>query len=266
MELSQMINVVSSNIYSIGYDVNDNTLYVMFTNDSIYAYYNVEQRVYNNLLKASSLGSFLAREVKGVYRYQKLNNFSAPSTSDQSTTLLAKQNISKKEVVDISTTSNTDIDNHSLYELGKVYYEGDFYIKNILKASKLFRISAENGHMQSQYLLGLIYLDTYDDVKTALSYFKLASNQGSKDASWEIYCIFDTDDWGVKDIKEAKYWMTIASNQGHFRAKKLLNLYANPTVYRQTNEYDTYFPPCDSSDYESIFDDEWACLYDDEWI
>lgn len=66
----QMIPVSSSNIASIG---NENgTLYVSFNKGGLYAYSGVPERVYRELMTASSHGSYLARYVKGVYPYQRI--------------------------------------------------------------------------------------------------------------------------------------------------------------------------------------------------
>lgn len=66
-----MISVTSSNINSIGYE--GTTLRVLFNNGGLYDYYDVPSSVYNELMSASSHGSYLARHIKGVYRYKKLN-------------------------------------------------------------------------------------------------------------------------------------------------------------------------------------------------
>lgn len=66
----QMIPVSSSNISSIGYE--NGTLYVAFNRGGLYAYAGVPERVYRELMAASSHGSYLARYVKGVYPYQRI--------------------------------------------------------------------------------------------------------------------------------------------------------------------------------------------------
>jgi len=66
-----MIPVSSSNISEIGYE--GTTLYVRFHHGGLYAYYNVPESVYRNLMSASSHGSFLAQHIKGIYRYQRIS-------------------------------------------------------------------------------------------------------------------------------------------------------------------------------------------------
>lgn len=65
-------HVQSSNISSIGYDVNTATLEIEFLNGSIYQYYDVPEYVYEELMSASSHGGYLASAIKGTYRYGKV--------------------------------------------------------------------------------------------------------------------------------------------------------------------------------------------------
>lgn len=64
--------VSSSNIASIGYDVNSQTLEVEFLNGGVYQYFDVPEQVYNDLMNASSHGQYLAQNIKGNYRYSKV--------------------------------------------------------------------------------------------------------------------------------------------------------------------------------------------------
>lgn len=64
-----MIPVISRNVAAVGY--NSGNLYVAFKNTGTYCYYDVPESVFRALLSAPSKGSFLERNVKGIYRYQK---------------------------------------------------------------------------------------------------------------------------------------------------------------------------------------------------
>ncbi|MBE2226243.1 MAG: KTSC domain-containing protein [Ignavibacteria bacterium] len=64
--------VTSSNVEAIGYDESSNTLRVWFLNGSVYDYLNVPSIEYNALSNAPSIGSYLARNIKGVYPYSKV--------------------------------------------------------------------------------------------------------------------------------------------------------------------------------------------------
>lgn len=64
--------VSSSNIASIGYDVNSQTLEVEFLSGGVYQYFDVPEQVYTDLMNASSHGQYLAQNIKGHYRYSKV--------------------------------------------------------------------------------------------------------------------------------------------------------------------------------------------------
>lgn len=69
--MPEMTFVDSSNIEAIGYDDEKNELHVQFLSGGYYVYYDVPKEIFDDLLTAPSKGSYLNREVKGVYRYAK---------------------------------------------------------------------------------------------------------------------------------------------------------------------------------------------------
>ncbi|KER07065.1 Lysine--tRNA ligase protein [Marine Group I thaumarchaeote SCGC AAA799-E16] len=66
------ISVSSSNIRSIGYDPDSETLEIEFHSGGIYQYFGVPSNVYDALMSASSHGGFFAANVKDNYRWQKI--------------------------------------------------------------------------------------------------------------------------------------------------------------------------------------------------
>lgn len=68
----QRTPVQSSNIKSIGYDSNTSTLEIEFLDYSVYQYFDVPQYIYDSLMNANSHGSYLARYIKGHFRYSKV--------------------------------------------------------------------------------------------------------------------------------------------------------------------------------------------------
>lgn len=61
----EMVAVVSSNIEAIGYYPQESKLIVQFkSNGSVYAYDNVTEPTYKDLLAAESVGKFLATFIK----------------------------------------------------------------------------------------------------------------------------------------------------------------------------------------------------------
>lgn len=64
--------VVSSNIDSIGYDDSSQTLEIEFNNGAIYQYFDVPQKVFDDLLASDSHGKYFSANIKGHYRYSRI--------------------------------------------------------------------------------------------------------------------------------------------------------------------------------------------------
>ena len=72
MSVPEMIPVSSSNIESIGYDEQNEQVYVRFLNGSLYVYKGVPLHEFENLRDAPSLGAYLHRNYKNVYPYERI--------------------------------------------------------------------------------------------------------------------------------------------------------------------------------------------------
>jgi len=72
MSIPEMTPVSSSNIESIGYNEQEEIVYVRFLNGSLYVYKGVPIHEYENLLQAPSHGSYLHRNYKNVYPYERI--------------------------------------------------------------------------------------------------------------------------------------------------------------------------------------------------
>ena len=71
--LPEMIPVTSSNIKSIGYDIEESELFVSFNGGpSVYRYTDVPIKVFNKFLEHESKGAFFARQVKDCFEFEKL--------------------------------------------------------------------------------------------------------------------------------------------------------------------------------------------------
>lgn len=68
----ERVPVSSSNVASIGYDADSSTLEIEFHNGSVYQYFDVGQRLYDELKNSDSIGAFLAANIKGTYRFSKV--------------------------------------------------------------------------------------------------------------------------------------------------------------------------------------------------
>jgi hypothetical protein len=63
--------VSSSNLASVGYDAESETLEVEFKNGLVYEYYNVPQFLHERMMQAGSIGSFFNIEIKNNYAGSK---------------------------------------------------------------------------------------------------------------------------------------------------------------------------------------------------
>ena len=68
----EMITVQSSNIESVGYDENDEEVYVKFLNGSVYVYRGVPLHDFEGLRDTPSVGSYLHRNFKNIYPYERI--------------------------------------------------------------------------------------------------------------------------------------------------------------------------------------------------
>ena len=67
-------NVDSSAISSVGYDEKSAVLEVEFSSGAVYDYFKVPRKVYRDLLKAPSKGSFVSRRVRDRYPFERREN------------------------------------------------------------------------------------------------------------------------------------------------------------------------------------------------
>ena len=72
----QMQEVQSSNIAAAGYDAPSSTLAVKFTggSDKTYHYLGVPPEIGKGMLEAESVGRFFAKEVRGVFEHQVVDD------------------------------------------------------------------------------------------------------------------------------------------------------------------------------------------------
>lgn len=71
IEMVEMIAVSSSNVESIGYDSSVEVVYINFLNGSTYIYKGVPEAEFLNLKNSGSIGSYLHRNFKNVYPYER---------------------------------------------------------------------------------------------------------------------------------------------------------------------------------------------------
>ena len=68
----ERISVNSSNVSSVGYDANSQTLEIEFNNGGVYQYSGVPESVYEGMMGADSKGKYFHANIKNTYPYSKL--------------------------------------------------------------------------------------------------------------------------------------------------------------------------------------------------
>jgi hypothetical protein len=66
------IPVSSSNVATVGYDSETQTLQIEFNNGGVYQYFDVPQDIYEALISADSVGKILNAQIKGYFRYARV--------------------------------------------------------------------------------------------------------------------------------------------------------------------------------------------------
>ena len=86
---------------------------------------------------------------------------------------------------------------------------------------------AEQGDVQAQYYLGLLYGDGFgmaQDYQEAMLWYNLAAGQGSPDAQYAIGRLYYNGKGVPQDFGEAAQWYTTAAEQGSGAAQYMLGL------------------------------------------
>jgi KTSC domain len=64
--------VSSSNLASVGYDEQSQTLEVEFAGGSVYQYYNVGKELFDQFMTAPSKGQFLSTYIRNAYPFSRI--------------------------------------------------------------------------------------------------------------------------------------------------------------------------------------------------
>jgi hypothetical protein len=68
----EMYPVSSSNVSEVGYDTQNEIVLVRFLNNTLYAYKGVSETIFEELKIAASIGSYLNKNFKNVYPYERI--------------------------------------------------------------------------------------------------------------------------------------------------------------------------------------------------
>ncbi len=70
--MMERIAVISTNIASVGYDADSQSLEIEFNHGGIYSYAGVPESVYEGMMSTDSKGKYFHANINKVYPYSKL--------------------------------------------------------------------------------------------------------------------------------------------------------------------------------------------------
>ncbi|KAI8886661.1 HCP-like protein [Backusella circina FSU 941] len=94
---------------------------------------------------------------------------------------------------------------------------------------KMLEVSAETGHVLSQYKLGILALDTkssYNNIKEAIKWLEMVSDGGFINAHYSLGLLLETDNSSEKEYQKIVSLYQMAADKGHEQASfRLAQLY-----------------------------------------
>ncbi|MBA2368272.1 MAG: sel1 repeat family protein [Candidatus Protochlamydia sp.] len=110
-------------------------------------------------------------------------------------------------------------DMNSQHDLGLLYAVGRGGVeKDIKKAFHYYELAADHGHVKAQLNLGFMYIEENNDAN-ALKYLKLAADQSNSDAQFHLGIMYSID---PSKKNEENLYIKLAAGQGHLEAIKYL--------------------------------------------
>lgn len=126
------------------------------------------------------------------------------------------------------------------FQLGLIYAGGQDMTKDDKQAVDWFRKAAEQGHMEAQTKLGFMYATgkgVAQNNSLAVYWCYKAAEQGDVIAQYNLGLIYEKGQGVVKDNSLAVSWYSKASAQGHARAQyNLGDMYANGVGVAKDNK------------------------------
>jgi TPR repeat protein len=107
------------------------------------------------------------------------------------------------------------------YNLGVMYDNGDGVLKDPKQAVVWYRKAAEQGHPSAQHNLGVMYGNgegVLKDPKQALAWWRKAAEQGNSTAQFNVGIYYAEGIGVLKDMKMAKKFIQKAHENGYERA------------------------------------------------
>ena len=102
------------------------------------------------------------------------------------------------------------------------YAEEGSVPRNVVRAAEWFRKAADRGHMEAQFVLGVMLVigrDVPKDLVQAAGWFRKAADQGDAEAQFVLGVMHANGACAPKDAVQAAAWFHKAADQGHASAQ-----------------------------------------------
>jgi hypothetical protein len=106
-----------------------------------------------------------------------------------------------------------------------MYHTGEGVAKDLAQAARLFRLAADQGHADGQYLLGVMYVEgkgVAKDLTEAVRLFRLAADQGLAEGQYRLGAMYLAGKGVAKDEVEGARLYRLAADQGLAQARDAL--------------------------------------------
>ena len=120
------------------------------------------------------------------------------------------------------------------YNLGVIYYEGQYISRDINKAIHYLTLAADQNHPQAQYNLGFIYYKGQyisRDINKAIHYLTLAANQNLPEAQYILGIVYFKGQYIQRNIKKGFYYFQLASKYRFHEAHFVVGYFYHSGIY-----------------------------------
>ncbi|PKG82115.1 hypothetical protein CXF85_14530 [Colwellia sp. 75C3] len=111
---------------------------------------------------------------------------------------------------------------NAMSALAELYYQGYGTEKNLDKSLRYFRKASRYQFAYAQYRTGIFYLmeDKFIDNEAGIKYLRKAARNGHVESAFLLGVIFGTGELGIKDVGESDKWLVKALKDQHSTAQR----------------------------------------------
>lgn len=112
----------------------------------------------------------------------------------------------------------------SQYNLAYAYMNGEGTEKDMHMALYWMRKAADQGDKDAQYNVGLLYSDTFNDIKNGIEWYKRAAENGSVEAFHNLGLIYLKGQAVEADYQKAKFYLEKSAGDGYPESQAALGI------------------------------------------